>query len=512
MQYCPDCRAAYRSSLSYCPRDGTPLILGPDPLIGHVLAGRYRVISRLGKGGMGQVYLAEHVEIEKRFAVKVLFGDLATNDKMLVRFKREAKTASILKHIHIVSVVDFGCTEQGLAFLSMELLSGKSLAQVIEKEGPLSVNRAINIGKQIASALSHAHEKGILHRDLKPENVMIEDREEGADFITVLDFGLARMLQSKITTPEESLTVVGTVQGTPEFMSPEQAQGLTLGPPSDLYALGLLLYCMLSQELPFPLPSKRAEMLNLHAFEPPRPLSTLVPVPKAVEAVVMQLLEKDPEKRFASGRDITFALDDALAANEKMRRSVSASDTWDETINQTLSDGNGLTLSDNNGLTLSALDQSEEIDGAQTLRMVMNIPSVLDLEQPVAEAPQQTEEVSGYVVIPSQSGKMPALPAQAQGPSMIEQTLQTLANPVIMPPNLLPERLSETNKNISVPVKPNHAPQEIPKEALGMTYKIPVLRVEPLHKTPNSPSNIIWFLAGLLLVSAAVLAVLFFGR
>ena len=502
MQYCPGCRAAYRSNLSYCPRDGASLILGPDPLIGQVLAGRYRVMSRLGKGGMGQVYLAEHVEIGKRFAVKVLFGDLASNDKMLARFKREAKTASILKHIHIISVIDFGSTEQGLAFLSMELLSGKSLAQVIEKEGPLSINRTIHIGKQIASALAHAHDKGILHRDLKPENVMIEDREEGSDFITVLDFGLARILQSKSTSPEESLTVVGTVQGTPEFMSPEQAQGLTLGPPSDLYALGLLLYCMLSQELPFPLPPKRAEMLALHAFEPPRPLSKLVRVPKAVEAVVMRLLEKEPEKRFASGRDIVFALDDALAANEKLRRSSSAADTWDEAINETLSDSKRLTLSE--------VDQAEENDGSQTIRMIMNIPSVLDLEQTAAESPQQAEESSGYVVIPSQSGGAPVISSQAL--SDVEQTTKTQAKPVALPPKPAPERLEETNKIIPVPEDLRVNPLGVPKESLGATYKIPALNPDSIERLPNTQNNVLWFLAGLFLVSAAVLAVLFFGR
>jgi eukaryotic-like serine/threonine-protein kinase len=503
MQYCPNCRATYRSNLSFCPRDGTPLTLGPDPLLGQVLAGRYRVISRIGKGGMGQVYLAEHVEIGKRFAVKVLFGDLASNDKMLARFKREAKTASILKHIHIISVTDFGSTEQGLAFLSMELLSGKSLAQIIEKEGPLSVNRTIHIGKQIASALAHAHDKGILHRDLKPENVMVEDREEGSDFITVLDFGLARILQSKNTIPEESLTVIGTVQGTPEFMSPEQAQGLSLGPPSDLYALGLLLYCMLSQELPFPLPPKRSNMLALHAFEPPRPLSQLVQVPKAVEAVVMRLLEKEPAQRFASGRDIVFALDDALAANEKARRSSSALDTWDEDVNETLSDSKG---------PPSEPNQQEESEGAQTIRMIINIPSILDLEQTATESPQQPEEAASYVVISSRSGGVPVVPSQEQAPSEVEQTTKAQAKPVAVPNKIASMRLEDTNKNISLPEELEAERNGTNKESLGLTYKIPMLSPAVIEKATGTQSNIIWFLAGLFLVLATVLVVLLFGH
>lgn len=338
MRFCSVCRAAFRTDdLTRCLRDGAELTEGPDPLLGSVIAGRYRILSLLGNGGMGQVYHAEHVEIGKEFALKILYGDLAAKDKMLARFRREARAASLLKHIHIISVTDFGSTEQGLAYLAMELLSGCSLAQLVEKEGPLSFGRAVHITKQIALALAHAHDKGILHRDLKPENVMIEDREEGADFVTVLDFGLARIVQSKLQSELEPLTAIGTVQGTPEFMSPEQCQALSLGPPSDLYSLGLLLYYMLSRQLPFDPPAQRAEMLSLHAFEPPRPLSQLVRVPAPLEAVVMRLLEKEPEKRYPSGRDVALALDDALAAAEQNRQR-SPSDTWDDTAEQTFPD------------------------------------------------------------------------------------------------------------------------------------------------------------------------------
>jgi serine/threonine protein kinase len=499
MQFCPSCRAAYRSQLSFCPRDGVALIPGPDPLIGQIIANRYRVISRLGKGGMGQVYLVEHVEIGKRFALKVLFGDLASNDKMLARFKREAQAASLLKHIHIISVTDFGSTEHGLAFLAMELLSGNSLAHIIEKEGPLSINRTFHIGKQIANALAHAHDKGILHRDLKPENVMVEDREEGSDFITVLDFGLARILQSKSNLPNEQLTMIGTVQGTPEYMSPEQAQGFTLGPPSDLYALGLLLYCMLSREIPFPLPPKRSDMLALHAFEPPRPLSKLVKVPPPVEAIVMRLLEKDPAKRFASGRDVAFAIEDALAANEKRRRNAAA-DTWDEDSTQT--------LSDNNAVTVSELDSMEEIDGAQTIRMSVSLPSVLELEQ--TATPSLSEEGDGYVVIPNQSAPQAAL-------SDVEQTAKTLAQPVHIPPKpkseprLLPEPRPKPEPLPALESK--SGPIGVPPESLGATFKIPAVKEEDLPLTNQDKTNsIAWFLAGLFLVSAVLLAILFWAR
>ena len=249
----------------------------------------------------------------KRFAIKVLFGHLALSEQAIARFNREARAASQFNHINIVNITDFSVTETGLPFLVMDVLSGRSLTQVIAKEGPLSPARTVHIGKQIALALAHAHDKGILHRDLKPENVMLQDREEGGDFVTVLDFGLAGLLGPAHDEPK--LTLQGTVAGTPEFMSPEQAQGLELSPSSDLYSLGVILYLMLSRALPFARPKVREHMLYLHITEPPRPLSKLVLIREPIEHVVMRLLEKLPGDRYANGREVANALDDALEAS-----------------------------------------------------------------------------------------------------------------------------------------------------------------------------------------------------
>lgn len=473
MHFCPVCGAAYRNALTHCPRDQAELTTGRDPLIGSVVAGRYRVVGQLGRGGMGIVYEAEHTEFGKTFALKVLFGDLAANDKMLARFRREAQAASLLKHIHIVSVTDFGATDKGLAYLAMERLQGRSLSQAIRDEGPFSVRRAMHIGRQIGSALAHAHDKGVLHRDLKPENVMLEDREEGADFVSVLDFGLARLVQSKSQEPKESLTVIGTVQGTPEFMSPEQAQGLTLGPASDLYALGLLLYCMLSQELPFELPAKRTDMLALHAFEPPRPLSTLIPVPKRVEALVMKLLEKDPERRYPNGREVCFAIDDVLAALDRERpKHNSMVDTWDEAVHQTVSDADdvGLTLSE--GLDPDQLKPDDVVDTSSTVRMSqVDLNSVLEMRQTADSALQQRESAPGYVVV--ESGPTSYRGSREPAPEPDRSAL----TPKLIDPN------AQTADALPV------VEDELAKTTLDIRPNLPLTRPEPRQKASSQSAT-----------------------
>jgi serine/threonine protein kinase len=318
MNFCLVCLASFRPFFTHCPRDGSKLRSGgEDPLFGRILADRYRIISHLGTGGMGTVYKAEHVEMGKLLALKILFGDFALNEKMFARFRREARAASLLHHINIVSVTDFGITKTGLPYLAMEFLAGRSLAGVLQTEGPFSPARAVHIGKQIASALSHAHDKGILHRDLKPENVVLEDREESSDFATVLDFGLAGLLNPDLESAQARLTLKGRVVGTPEYMSPEQAQGFELEPSSDLYSLGIILYCMLSQRFPFPQASTRQDMLTMQVFSQPIPLSQTAMVPPEFDTLVMRLLNKSPKLRYATGREVVIALDEALEAARK---------------------------------------------------------------------------------------------------------------------------------------------------------------------------------------------------
>ena len=207
---------------------GDPSPPSDDPLIGRVLSERYRIIRKIGEGGMGAVYQAEHALIEKKIALKILFQDLTRRPDLVARFLQEAKSASRIGHENVIDISDFGQLPDGLVFIAMEYLDGMDLGRALKTQGPLHWNRARPILMQIAKGLRAAHGNGIIHRDMKPENVYLIQREGRPDFVKVLDFGIA-----KIINPDETdaprLTQTGMIFGTPEYMSPEQAQG---HPPS----------------------------------------------------------------------------------------------------------------------------------------------------------------------------------------------------------------------------------------------------------------------------------------
>jgi serine/threonine protein kinase len=285
-----------------------------DPLIGVVLGERYKIVSVLGEGGMATVYRAEHVLIGKEFAVKVLAGDVAADSKMVERFKREAQAASRLDHEHIIQVTDFGSTPEGLLYIAMELLQGRDLATAIHREAPFEPGRAIRIARQIALGLAHAHDRGLVHRDLKPENIMLVPRDEHPDFVKILDFGLARVRESAARPEGERLTSSGMVFGTPEYMCPEQALGKEVDARGDLYAVGVVLYQMLTKRLPF-LGDTAVAYITQHVSAKPPPLKVANPKVRAsaaVEALVMKLLAKEPVDRPQSGRDLVAALRSVL--------------------------------------------------------------------------------------------------------------------------------------------------------------------------------------------------------
>lgn len=330
MSLCPTCKASFSGGEQFCPRDGTPLraALPEDPLAGRVLSGRYRLVEVLGRGGMGAVYRAHHILMDKPVAVKVLRQELASDTEAVARFHREARSASRLDHDHIIRVTDFGQTDDGLLFLVMELLDGENLAQVLRR-GPLPWRRAATIGRDIALGLAHAHEQGVIHRDLKPENIVLVRRGKSArQMVKVLDFGLAKLIHdvSGAGSPggdgaeddaARSLTRTGAVFGTPEYMSPEQAEGRGLGPHTDLYALGVVAYQMVSGVLPFTAPTFLA-LIAKTVNEPPPPPTQQNPgidLPPQLEALIMQCLAKEPVERPTSAEEIAESLDQILAAH-----------------------------------------------------------------------------------------------------------------------------------------------------------------------------------------------------
>jgi len=245
---CPKCDKEYDDATKFCPTDGSTLrsAAGED-IIGSVIADRYHVIRKLGEGGMGQVYLAEHVKMGRMSAIKVMTQALANDIDAVGRFNREAANASKMSHPNIAAIYDFGETPEGLIYLAMEFVEGESLTKLCEALGALPAPRAADIARQVASALEAAHERGIVHRDLKPDNIMISRGRDGADLVKVVDFGIAKAAEGA----GQKVTRTGLVVGTPEYMSPEQLTGDTLDGRSDLYALALVTFNMLTGMLPF---------------------------------------------------------------------------------------------------------------------------------------------------------------------------------------------------------------------------------------------------------------------
>ncbi len=283
-----------------------------DPLVGQIIAGRYRILDRIGRGGMGAIYEAEHQTTRKRFAVKTLLPGLGRVGEIARRFEREAKAASLLDHPNIVSVVDFGTVEDGSLFLAMELVRGKSLGDLIDARLPVA--RGLRIARQVLEALSHAHRHGVIHRDLKPDNVMVLDAgtsDEERDLVKLLDFGIAKLLD-EAAEGQEKLTQAGVAFGTPDYMAPEQALGEPVDGRADLYAMGVILYEIVAGRKPYVNADKMA-VLRMHVAVPPPSLTEATGRPQhaKVEALFERALAKPRTDRFASADEMIAALDEA---------------------------------------------------------------------------------------------------------------------------------------------------------------------------------------------------------
>ncbi len=265
-----------------------------DPHIGKLLAEQYRVLELIGSGGMGTVYLVEHIHLKKRFAAKVLNGDMAKKPDALARFELEALSASKLDHDNIVSVVNFGRSDDTV-FLIMELLRGQNLEQKMRK-GPLSWEELVRIVVPVCRALGAAHEAGIVHRDLKPENVFLARKSDGRCVVKVLDFGVSKIKETKLA--DARLTQTGQVLGSPLYMSPEASRGATdIDHRADIYAVGIMLYELSTGKAPF-VADNYLQVLHMHVNDTPRAPRVICPeIPEELEQVILHALEKQRELR-----------------------------------------------------------------------------------------------------------------------------------------------------------------------------------------------------------------------
>jgi serine/threonine-protein kinase len=313
MKSCPKCQSIYPDSYAICPRDSATLVELGAWTEGTVIRGKFRIVRKVGQGGMGAVYEALHLRFNERRALKVMSPDVASDPEFVKRFEREAILTRRLQHPNAVRVDDIEEAEDGRPYIVMEFVEGQSLKRLIQEEGPLPVPRVSAIIKQVAAALEAAHQLGMVHRDIKPDNIVLLSTPAGEQ-AKVLDFGIAKLKETRLG--DTNLTATGVVIGTPQYMSPEQAlgkRGEELDGRSDLYSLGVVMYQMLTGELPFNADTTLA-LLHAHAFEPPRPIAEVRPdlkLPASISGLVMRCLEKKREDRPASAQALIDELERA---------------------------------------------------------------------------------------------------------------------------------------------------------------------------------------------------------
>jgi serine/threonine-protein kinase len=298
------------------------LLVASDDYIGKTVARKYRVEAMIGEGGMGKVYKATQLVLDKPVVLKVLRQALLSDERTVARFQREAKAASRLNHPNSISILDFGQAEDGAMYIAMEYVSGKDLHHILSREWPLAESRVIRIVGQVLSALSDAHGAGVIHRDLKPENIMIEQRRGEPDFVKVLDFGIAKITDSS-GEDGPALTRAGFVCGTPEYMSPEQARGAQLDHRSDLYAVGVILYQLTSGLLPFDSESAVGFATKHLTEQPPLPSKRRpeARISVGMERLIMKTLSKSPDDRPQTAEQFRAEL---LAIDKERRGGASA--------------------------------------------------------------------------------------------------------------------------------------------------------------------------------------------
>ncbi|AUX37439.1 MULTISPECIES: serine/threonine-protein kinase [Sorangium] len=306
---CPACGVRYPLDFLVCPIDATTLelqgVTATDPMVGELLAGSFCITGVIGAGGMGRVYVAEHIRLPKRFAVKVPHEHFASHREAMARFEREAQTIARVGNEHVIDVVDVVRLKDGRPCMVTELLKGEDLGSLLDQVGKLPLPTAITISRQVCRGLAAAHAAGVVHRDLKPSNLFLVRREGGSIHLKILDFGVAKVLDGA------DLTRTGSVVGTPQYMAPEQARGSAdVDSRADIYAVGAVLYRMLTGERPFPEEEPARTMIRLLTEDPRRPRDIDKNIPEGLEALVQRAMARTREDRPPSAQELDRLLAD----------------------------------------------------------------------------------------------------------------------------------------------------------------------------------------------------------
>ena len=301
---------------------------GDEMYLNQVLNNRFKVESKIGEGGFGAVYRGTQLATGRKVALKLLHPEMTKDENLVARFRREGMVLCNLRDAHTITTYDFDQTQDGTLYIAMELLEGKSLHQVFHEQAPLEWKRVFKIVGEMCSSLAEAHEQGIVHRDLKPENIYLEHRPGNPEFVKILDFGIAKVMRGDAIDPQSpQLTATGQTLGTLEYMSPEQLMGKPLDGRSDVYALGVLAYEMITGRLPFPDAKGPAGLITAQLKQTPQPPSVAYPkagLPPEADRIILKCLEKDKNNRYADVTALAEALADMVAHASDAKQSSPA--------------------------------------------------------------------------------------------------------------------------------------------------------------------------------------------